>query len=235
MNFEEVCCFMQKEKRKIVIPSQILGDIKSKKAGRGTFIEDGKIYSERLGVLNENDRYINVVPLKGRYDPTVGDFVIGVVEEALGTGWLVDINASSPALLHQNEVPWNVDFGDTERYLNRGDSIMAKVLSIDELKKLQITLNDRNLYKIKGGHIIEFEPSIYRRILGKKFSMIEIIQKYTGCRIKVGKNGRIWIDGDEEGIKMVMQAISKIESEGITFGLTNRIEEMLKKDAKDVR
>ena len=30
MNFEEVCCFMQKEKRKIVAPSQILGDIKSK-------------------------------------------------------------------------------------------------------------------------------------------------------------------------------------------------------------
>ena len=163
---------MQKEKRKIVIPSQVLGDIKSKNAGRGTFVEDGRIYSEILGVLNENDRYINVVPLKGRYDPTVGDFVIGVVEEALGTGWLVDINAPSPALLHQNEVPWNVDFGDTERYLNRGDSIMAKVLSIDELKKLQITLNDRNLYKIKGGHIIEFGPSIYRRILGKNFSMI---------------------------------------------------------------
>ena len=33
----------------------------------------------------------------------------------------------------------------------------------------------------------------------------------------------------------VLQAISKIESEAATFGLTDRIEELLKKDAKDVR
>ena len=91
------------------------------------------------------------------------------------------------------------------------------------------------MFKLKGGHIIEFEPSIYRRIMGKKYSMIEIIQKYTRCRIKVGKNGRIWIDGDAEGIGKVLQAISKIESEAATFGLTDRIEELLKKDAKDVR
>ena len=65
--------------------------------------------------------------------------------------------------------------------------------------------------------------------------MIEIIQKYTRCRIKVGKNGRIWIDGDADGIEKVLAAISMIEREAITFGLTDRIEEFLKKDAKDVR
>ncbi len=226
---------MQKEKRKIVIPSQVLGDIKSKSAGRGTFVENGKIYSGILGVLNENERYINIVPLKGRYDPTVGDFIIGVVEEALGSGWLVDINASSPALLHQNEVPWRVDFGDTERYLNHGDCIMAKILSVDESKKLQITLNERSLYKIKGGHIIDVEPSRVPRIIGKKGSMLSLIKKYIRCRIFVGQNGRIWVDGDTESIEKVLQTIYKIEDESTTFGLTNRIEEMLKKDAKDVR
>lgn len=226
---------MQKEKRKIVIPSQVLGDIKSKNAGRGTFVENGKIYSGILGILNENERYINIVPLKGRYDPTVGDFVIGVVEEALGSGWLVDINASSPALLHQNEVPWRVDFGDTERYLNHGDCIMAKILSVDESKKLQITLNERSLYKIKGGHIIDVEPSRVPRIIGKKGSMLSLIKKYIRCRIFVGQNGRIWVDGDTESIEKVLQTIYKIEDESTTFGLTNRIEEMLKKDAKDVR
>jgi exosome complex component RRP4 len=226
---------MQEEKRQIVIPSQVLGDSKSKKAGKGTFIEYGKIYSEILGVLNENDRYINVIPLKGRYDPSLGDFVIGIVEEALGSGWLVDINASSPALLHQNEVPWKVEFGDTEKYLNHGDCIMAKILSIDESKKLQITLNDRNLYKIKGGHIIHVEPSRVPRIIGKKGSMLSVIKKYIRCRIFVGQNGRIWVDADTENIEKVLQTIYKIEDESITFGLTDRIEGMLKKDAKDVR
>ena len=226
---------MPNEGRQIVIPGQSLGDIPGFKPGRGTFVENKKIYAERLGVLNIQDNFINVIALKGRYEPIVDDFVIGVVEEASTSNWMVDINAPYPALLHVHEVPWEIEFADTEKYLNTGDAILAKVLSVDESKKLQITLNDRNLFKLKGGHIIEFEPSIYRRIMGKKYSMIEIIQKYTRCRIKVGKNGRIWIDGDAEGIAKVLQAISKIESEAATFGLTDRIEELLKKDAKDVR
>lgn len=226
---------MPNEERKIVLPSQILGDTNSNKAGRGTFIENGKIISEKLGILNANSNFINVIPLEGRYEPTVGDFIIGVVEEALSAGWLVDINAPSPAFLHVNEVPWDIEFGDTEKYLNRGDSIMAKVSQIDELKKFQITLKDRNLYKIKGGHIIEVEPSRVPRIIGKKGSMIALIKKYIRCRIFVGQNGKIWVDGDTESIERVLQTIYKIESEAITFGLTNRIEELLKKDAKDVR
>ncbi len=226
---------MASEGRQIVIPGQILGEIPAFRSGRGTFVENKKIYSEVLGTLNIKENFIQVIPLRGRYDPEVGDFVIGVVEEAATSNWMVDINAPYPALLHVNEVPWEIEFADTEKYLNTGDTILAKVLSVDESKKLQITLNDRNLFKLKGGHLIEFEPSIYRRIIGKKYSMIEIIQKYTRCRIKVGKNGRIWIDGDPEGIEKVLQVISKIENEAATFGLTDRIEQFLKKDAKDVR
>ena len=225
---------MTQEKREIVIPSQLLGDIKQKKAGRGTFVENGKIYSEILGILNKNSQYINVIPLKGRYDPIEKDFVIGVVEEAMSSSWLVDINAAYPALLHVNEVPWDVDFGETERYLNYGDAIMAKVLQVDQEKKLQVTLKDRNLYKIKGGQIINVEPSKVPRIIGKKGSMISLLKKYTKCRIFVGQNGRIWIDGDEDGVKKVIDTIKMIENESLSFGLTNKVEELLKKDAKDV-
>lgn len=225
---------MSQEKREVVIPSQLLGDIKTKKAGRGTFIENGKIYAETIGVLSNNSEYINVIPLEGRYDAVKGDFVIGIVEEPLASSWLVDIKAPYPALLHVNEVPWDVEFNETEKFLNKGDSIMAKVLQVDLEKKLQITLNDRNLYKIKGGHIIDVEPSKVPRVIGKKGSMISLLKKYTRCRIFVGQNGRIWISGDDEGIRKVIQTIKKIEKESLSYGLTNKIEEMLKKDVKDV-
>ena len=225
---------MTQEKREIVIPSQLLGDIKEKKAGSGTFVENGKIYSEILGILQKNSEYINVIPIKGRYDPIERDLVIGVVEEAMSSSWLVDINAAYPALLHVNEVPWDVDFGETEKYLNHGDSIMAKVLQVDQEKKLQVTLKDYNLYKLKGGYISEVEPSKVPRIIGKKGSMISLLKKYTNCRIFVGQNGRIWIDGNEDGVKKVINTIKMIEDESLSFGLTNKIEELLKKDAKDV-
>jgi exosome complex component RRP4 len=225
---------MTKENREIVIPSQLLGDIKEKKAGKGTFVENGKIYSEIIGVLNDSSNYINVIPLKGRYDPIEKDFVIGIVEEPLQSSWLVDINAAYPALLHVNEVPWDVDYGETKKFLNHGDSIMAKVLQVNREKKLQITLKDRNLYKIKGGFILNVEPSKVPRIIGRKGSMIALLKKYTSCRIFVGQNGRIWIDGTEEGIRKVINVVRMIEDEALSYGLTNKIEELLKKDTKVV-
>ena len=227
---------MVEEKRTVVLPGQLLGDVHKQKAGYGTFIEHGKILAERLGVLNARGEYLNVVPLKGKYNPIVGDFIIGVVMEAMASSWLVDINAPYPALLHVNEAPWKIEFGEAERYLNAGDTIMAKVLQVDEAKKLQITLNDRNLYKIKGGHILDVEPSKVPRLIGKQGSMIAILKKYTRCRIFVGQNGRIWIDGPDDGIEKVLEIIQVIENEALSFGLTNRVEELLKKDAtQDVR
>lgn len=226
---------MSQEKREIVIPSQLLGDAEGNKAGRGTFIENGKIYSEMLGILSKRSNYINVIPLKGRYDAIEGDFVIGIVREAMASSWLVDINAPYPALLHVNEVPWDVEFGETKKYLNHGDSVMAKILQVDVEKKLQVTLKDRNLYKIRGGHITYIEPSKVPRLIGKKGSMISLLKKYTRCRIFVGQNGRIWIDGAEDDIAKAIYAIRKIEGESLAFGLTNRIEELLKKDIKDVQ
>ena len=130
---------MTDEKRDIVIPSQLLGDADKLKAGRGTFIENGKIYAEKLGILSKKSDYVNIVPLKGRYDAIEGDFVIGIVEEPLSSSWLVDINAPYPALLHINEVPWDIEFGETDKYLNYGDAIMAKILEVNIEKKLQIT------------------------------------------------------------------------------------------------
>jgi len=219
---------MEKTKREIVLPSQYLGDINKNKAGRGTFVEQGKIYARIVGVLHQNPPYINVIPVKGRYDAVEGDLIIGFVEEPLSSSWLVDINAPYPALLHVNEVPWDVEFGETEKYLNTGDSIMAKILSVDLEKKLNITLKDRNLYKIRGGHIIDVEPSKVPRIIGKKGSMIGLLKKYTHCRIFVGQNGRIWIDGDDENIVKMLEAIKLIEEESISYGLTNKVENLLK-------
>jgi len=226
---------MNQEKRTIVIPSQLLGDVKDQKAGSGTFIENGKIYSEVLGILNKNKDFINVTPLKGRYDPNEKDFVIGIVMEAMQSLWLVDINAAYPARLHVNEVPWDVEFGETEKYLNYGDVIMAKVLIVDQEKKLDITLKDRNLYKVKGGNIIDVEPSKVPRIIGKKGSMISLLKKYTNCRIFVGQNGRIWVDGEDEGVKTVINTIKMIQKESLSYGLTDKVEKLLKKDAKDVQ
>ncbi|HDO19538.1 MAG TPA: RNA-binding protein [Thermoplasmatales archaeon] len=218
----------KREAREIVLPSQLLGDTKRYRAGTGTFIENDKIYAERLGILSIKNGVISVTPLKGNYEPRVDDVVVGIVIEVGTAVWTVDINAIYPAFLHINEVPWFVEVGNTSKYLNYGDVILAKVKSAGEPDKVQITLKDRGLHKINGGTIIETEPAKVPRIIGKNASMITALKKYTNCRIFVGRNGRIWVDGTPEAIQKIEQAIRIIEKEAHTYGLTEKILDLLK-------
>ena len=181
-----------------------------------------------MGIRHIRDNTVSVSPLKGFYQPHTGDIVIGVVEEVGTSMWLVDINAIYPALLHVNEVPWHVEFGDTARYLNYGDVVLAKMLPSSESDRLQITLKDRTLHKINGGMIIEVEPTKIPRVIGKKGSMIAMLKKYTNCRIFVGKNGRIWVEGNPNAILKIEKAIRLIEREAHTYGLTDRINALLR-------
>ncbi|KAA0004973.1 MAG: RNA-binding protein [Thermoplasmata archaeon] len=216
------------EQPKIAIPSMVVGDAKRFRPGRGTFEKGGKIYSTRLGLINKQANFINIVPLSGVYDPIPGDTIIGIIEDISPTNWLVNINAPYPAVLHVNEVPWHVELGETSKYLKYADAILAKILLVDETKKIILTMKERGLHKLNGGQIIEIQPIKVPRVIGKKGTMISMIKKYTGCRIIVGQNGRIWIDGNTDGVEKATRAIRKIEAEAHTKGLTIRIEKLLK-------
>ena len=197
------------------------------KPGAGTYISDGKIYAALLGIKSIKSNYVNIIPLGGRYIPCVGDSVIGKVEDIGPSNWLIDINSPYPAPLHVNEVPWRVEFGDTARYMNVGDVILAKVLMVDETMRVQVTMKDQGLRKLQGGQIIEISHSKVPRVIGKSGSMIQMIKGYTNCRIFVGQNGRIWLDGEVDSIMHAIKAIKMIEEDAHTFGLTEKVKAFL--------
>ena len=93
-----------------------------------------------------------------------------------------------------------MEFGDTARYLNVGDTMLAKVLMVDETKRVQVTMKEQGLRKLQGGQVVEISHSKVPRVIGKGGSMIQMIKNMTNCRIFVGQNGRIWLDGDIENM-----------------------------------
>ncbi len=216
-----------KSTREIVVPGEMLDD-SGMSPGDNTYLLDGKVYANILGVRNMFQNTVNVIPLGGRYMPTTGDTVIGVIEDIGPSNWLVNINAPYPAPLHVNEVPWKVEFGDTSRYLNLGDVVMLKILMVDESKKIQVTMKDSGLRKIEGGQLVEIPHSKVSRVIGKSGSMIQMIKNLTDCRIFVGQNGRIWVDGDDENVQVTVDAIKMIEKYAQSSNLTDRIEEFIK-------
>jgi exosome complex component RRP4 len=217
--------------REIVIPGDLL-DSGKLKAGSGTYVQDGKVYAALLGIKSVKSNFVNVIPLGGRYIPSPGDTVIGKVIDIGPSNWLIDINSPYPAPLHVNEVPWRVDFGDTARFMNVGDTLLAKILMVDETMRVQVTMKEQGLRKLQGGQVMEISYSKVPRVIGKGGSMVQLIKGMTNTRIFVGQNGRIWFDGEIESILFAIRAIKMIEENAQMLHLTERVKEYLESVTK---
>jgi exosome complex component RRP4 len=98
---------------------------------------------------------------------------------------------------------------------------------VDETMRVQVTMKDQGLRKLQGGQIIEISHSKVPRVIGKSGSMIQMIKGYTNCRIFVGQNGRIWLDGEVDNIMHAIKAIQMIEEDAHSFGLTEKVKAYL--------
>ncbi len=215
--------------RPIVVPGEAVGG-PGLKPGPGTYSEGGRVFAAQLGIRNEHEGLVSVIPLNGRYIPQRGDAVIGEVVDLGPSHWLVNINSPYPAPLHATESPWRVEFGDTARYLKVGDVIMCHVLSVDEIKRVQLTMQEREARRLNGGMVMEVSPTKVPRVIGKQGSMVSLIMDLTGCRIYVGQNGRIWLDGDDRSAAIAAMAIRLIEERAQAVGLTEAVQELIERE-----
>ena len=215
-----------RQTREIVVPGDVL-DGTGMKPGDYAYVQGGKVRASVMGVRNVFQNTVGVIPLRGCYMPTSGDTVIGVIVDIGPSNWLVDIGAPYPAPLHVNEGPWKVEFGDTSRDLGMGNVVRLQVLSVDESKKIQVTMKDSGLRRLEGGRLVKVSHSKVSRIIGKSGSMISMLKNMTDCRITVGQNGMVWVDGDEENADVAVRAIRMIEDKAQCGNLTDLVREFI--------
>ena len=203
-------------------------------AGENTYLEGNKVYTSRIGMVDFDNKRVNVVALRAFYVPRAGDLVIGTITEVGFTGWTVDINAPYPALLRASEVlgrPYKPQQDDLPTVLDAGDLIVAKIGSFDRTHDPQLRVDEPGLGKITRGQIMKVTPTKIPRIIGRKGSMIGMIKEETGCHIILGLNGLVLITGKSvEDEDLAVMAIRRIEEESHTSGLTDRITQMLKEE-----
>ncbi|HJX02506.1 MAG TPA: exosome complex RNA-binding protein Rrp4 [Candidatus Bathyarchaeia archaeon] len=221
------------EPKQIVTPGDLLAEGEYL-AGENTYVENKKIYSSRLGLVEYDNKKVNVVALKAFYIPRIGDLVIGTVTEVGFNGWTIDINAPYMAFLRPSDVlsrPFKPQKDELSQVLNIGDLVVAKIISYDRSHDPQLTVAEPGLGKITRGQILKITPTKIPRVIGKKGSMITMIKDETGCQIILGLNGVVLITGKTlEDEQAALVAIRKIEEESHTSGLTDRITQMLKKN-----
>lgn len=214
--------------RKIVLPGDLIST-NPKLAGHGTYVEGDKVYARIIGLYEQTDNSIRVIPLKGRYNPSAGDTIIGIVREVVANGWNVDINSPYQAFLPLSENPDAKPGKKPNEVLDIGDAIIAKVMSIDPRMRVTITMKDKVCRAIRFGRIVAINPARVPRVIGKKGSMIKLIKTELDVQIVVGQNGLIWLNGDRKKVAIAEEVVYLIEKEAHTEGLTDRVGEFIRR------
>ena len=225
------------EKKQLVTPGEMLAEGEYL-PGENTYMEQNKIYSSRIGLVDTDNKKVNVVALRAFYVPKMGDIIIGTIVEVGFNGWTVDIKAPYTAILRASDVlsrPFKPQNDELATVLNTGDLIVAKIASYDRAHDPQLTVGEPGLGKITRGQILQVTPTKIPRVIGRKGSMISMIKQETNCQIILGLNGVILVTGKTiEEEELAINAIKKIEEESHTSGLTDRITQLLKENKTNV-
>jgi len=214
------------KEKEIVVPGEILAVGMDFLPAGGTFREDDNIIASQIGVVNLNGRLIKIIPLSGKYIPRRDDVVIGKVVDLWLNGWKVDIGWAYDANLSLKDA--SEDFiekkSDLTQYFSYGDIVLTRISEVNGSKIIDVAMKGPGLRKLIGGRIITIVPSKVPRVIGKQGSMINLIKELTDCKIFVGQNGRVWVNGlDPKKELIAVEAIRKIDEESSSEGLTDSI------------
>ena len=221
-------------KRKYVIPGDLVttGPFRPE---QNVILEGDKIISTTIGISEIYDDSVKVITLTGKYLPKIDDLVIGKVNSHTSLSWELDINSCYVGFLPAQDV-FGRDFSahadELSSKLKTGDLVAARIANFDRTRDPLVTISDRDLGKIDSGTLVKISPSKVPRLIGKKGSMIQMIEMATNAAVTIGQNGWVVVSCDTpEGLLKAKKAIEMVNEKAHIVNLTDQIKEML--DKKD--
>jgi exosome complex component RRP4 len=215
------------EKRKLVIPGEVVVSGDEYLPGEGTRKEGQDIIASKYGLADISGRLVRIIPLSGSYFPRYGNTIIGKVTDLTFNGWLIDIESPYSAFLSIIEVPRFISKENLADFLDIGDIIACKVTNVKR-KNVDLTIHAKGLGKLEGGMIMKINSNKVPRVIGKEGSMIKLIKQETNSEIIVGQNGLVWIKAESiENELKAKEAILFVVSRSYIEGLTEKVKEFL--------
>lgn len=200
--------------------------------GDGARREGKNILASRYGLAETTNKLVRVIPLSGAYVPRRGNVIIGTVVGVTFKGWLIDFGSHQNGFLNVTEVPRYIGRGELRDHFDFGDTVCAKVFGTDG-GNVDLSVKLRGFGRVQGGQLVNVNPNKVPRVIGKEGSMVNIIKGASNCDVTVGQNGVIWVIGDKiEDELNARRIIEFICENSFLAGLTEKVEEYIKKDLK---
>lgn len=220
---------MPEIKRKYVIPGELIVEGNYRPVANVLRIGE-KYYSTRVGMAEVGHEGVRVIPLSGPYIPRVDDLVVGKVVDYSAFAWEVDINSCFFAFLPAQSV-FGKEYSPAEDSLTSkfavGDMLAARIIAFDRTRDPLLGISGPGLGRIPRGEIVKITPTKVPRLIGKRGSMIRTIEMAANCRLTIGQNGVVVVNGSPDGVLMSLKAIKLVEEEAHTADLTQKVQALL--------
>ena len=218
------------DRRKYVIPGDVVttGPFRPE---QNVILEGDKIIATMVGISEIYDDSVKVLPLTGKYIPKIDDLVIAKVNSHTSLSWELDINSCYVGFLPAQDV-FGRDFSahadELTSKLKTGDLVAARIANFDRTRDPLVTISDRDLGKIDSGVLVPISPSKVPRLIGKKGSMIQMIEMATDAAVTIGQNGWVVVSCETpEGLLKAKKAIEMVNEKAHVANLTEQVKEML--------
>ncbi|KAF1354756.1 exosome complex exonuclease RRP4 [Delphinella strobiligena] len=222
-----------KRQRTIITPGEVITSDPQWMRGHGTFTSNAgdselmpTIRSTLAGTLQKTNKLLSVVPLRARYNPEIGDLVIGRIVEVQSRRWKVDVSGALLAslLLSSINLPGgilrkrtSVDELNIRSFFEEGELVVAEVQSLFQDGSASLHTRSLRYGKLRNGYFMAVSGTGGGGgVVRSKRQIFTIQTAGRGGEVDVilGVNGYIWISKHVEPEKEKTNiAITRIEDQ----------------------
>ncbi|KAJ7359085.1 exosome complex exonuclease rrp4 [Mycena albidolilacea] len=192
---------------KITWPGESITSSQAYMRGHGTYVENEEVVASVAGTIERVNKLITVRAIRTKYNPEVGDLVVGRITEVQPRRWKVDANSRQDAVLMLSSVnlPGGVQRRKLEsdelqmrNFFEEGDLLVAEVQAFFADGAMSLHTRSLKYGKLRNGQLVTIPPILVRRLKS------HFITLPCGVDLILGLNGYIWVskhvkESEQEG------------------------------------
>ncbi|KAH8110997.1 hypothetical protein DFH11DRAFT_1616461 [Phellopilus nigrolimitatus] len=181
---------------KLTSPGMPLTSSQAFMRGHGTYVDGDEVIASVTGTIERVNKLVTVRTLRARYNPEVGDLVVGRITEVAARRWKVDANARQDAVLMLSSVnlPGGVQRRKLEsdelqmrNFFEEGDLLVAEVQAFFADGAMSLHTRSLKYGKLRNGQLVAVPPVLIRRLKSHFISLP------CGVDLILGLNGYVWV------------------------------------------
>ncbi|KIM44819.1 hypothetical protein M413DRAFT_442786 [Hebeloma cylindrosporum] len=192
---------------KLTCPGESLTSSHAYMRGHGTYVDNEEVIASVAGTIERVNKLVTVRAIRSRYNPEVGDLVVGRITEVQPRRWKVDANSRQDAVLMLSSVnlPGGVQRRKLESdelqmrgFFEEGDLLVAEVQAFFSDGAMSLHTRSLKYGKLRNGQLVMVPPILVRRLKSHFLTLP------CGVDLILGLNGYIWVskhvkENEQEG------------------------------------